>query len=421
MGGGGSAGAVSTLALYLNLLQDAGSAIGAAVVNGPTPTHTRASSGSLFNGTPLMVLASTNEPRFDHDPSTGAARGLLIEEARTNILLQSEDVETTWTNLSGDTPTGGNTAPDGESTAFDIKHPSGNSNGLIQTLTVAATTIHTFSVFNKQGLTGEHDWLRTRYVDASADNNGIQAWFDLVTGALGAAGVATTGTGAAASGGGVVVVANGWYRRWMAGRIATGETDGKLQLLNAIADASTTEEDTNSALWWGMMLEAAAFPSLSYIATTTAPVTRAADVVSADLSSIDPLKTLYLEGKTGYGAGVLLQTHDGTEDERVRIERNASDEIHVIITDGGVEQCDLTLGTVADLTAFKVAVSFDTNDVKAILGGGSEQTDTLATMPTVDTMHLGRDTSGSYANYWCAAVKGWTEAKDSTFIADLVA
>ena len=40
----------------------------------------------------LVKYASSNVPRFDHDPATGESLGLLIEESRTNYCTSSVDL-----------------------------------------------------------------------------------------------------------------------------------------------------------------------------------------------------------------------------------------------------------------------------------------------------------------------------------------
>jgi hypothetical protein len=52
-------------------------------------TFTRASTATYFDVTGTMQTAATNAPRFDFDPVSHAPRGLLIELARTNSLLNS--------------------------------------------------------------------------------------------------------------------------------------------------------------------------------------------------------------------------------------------------------------------------------------------------------------------------------------------
>ena len=57
-------------------------------------TFTRASSGTFVGSDGVLRTAVTNEPRFDHNPTTGESLGLLVEEQRTNLLLNSATLST---------------------------------------------------------------------------------------------------------------------------------------------------------------------------------------------------------------------------------------------------------------------------------------------------------------------------------------
>ena len=57
-------------------------------------TFTRASSGTFVGSDGVLQTAATNEPRFDHNPTTGESLGLLLEEQRTNLLLNSATLST---------------------------------------------------------------------------------------------------------------------------------------------------------------------------------------------------------------------------------------------------------------------------------------------------------------------------------------
>jgi hypothetical protein len=61
---------------------------------GPAITFTRASDATFFDATGTLQTAANNTPRFDHDPATGASLGLLVEEQRTNLLLNSATLAT---------------------------------------------------------------------------------------------------------------------------------------------------------------------------------------------------------------------------------------------------------------------------------------------------------------------------------------
>lgn len=78
-------------------------------------TFSRGSTATYFNSAGSLVTAAIDTPRFDYDPITKALRGLLIEEARTNVCLRSSDFTgATWYRRGScavDTPSVA--APDG--------------------------------------------------------------------------------------------------------------------------------------------------------------------------------------------------------------------------------------------------------------------------------------------------------------------
>jgi len=55
-------------------------------------TFTRASSGTFVDSAGVIQTATTNEARFDHNPTTGESLGLLVEEARTNSIRNNTNV-----------------------------------------------------------------------------------------------------------------------------------------------------------------------------------------------------------------------------------------------------------------------------------------------------------------------------------------
>ena len=57
-------------------------------------TFTRSTTATYFDIDGTLQTAAIDEPRIEYDPATGAVRGLLIEEARTNLLLNSDTLAT---------------------------------------------------------------------------------------------------------------------------------------------------------------------------------------------------------------------------------------------------------------------------------------------------------------------------------------
>jgi hypothetical protein len=71
----------------------------------PRITFTRNSSATFFDSAGLLQTAAADVARFDHDPITGESLGLLIEEARTNLLLNSATLSTQSVTLTAVTRT----------------------------------------------------------------------------------------------------------------------------------------------------------------------------------------------------------------------------------------------------------------------------------------------------------------------------
>lgn len=68
---------------------------------------TRASTATCYGPDGRLRTVAANVPRIDFDPVTGRCLGLLVEEARTNLLLQSVNMADTgvWVSSSGQTCT----------------------------------------------------------------------------------------------------------------------------------------------------------------------------------------------------------------------------------------------------------------------------------------------------------------------------
>lgn len=59
-------------------------------VGGVPLTFSRNSIGTYFDSARVRQSASANQPRWDYDPITGAFKGLLMEDTRTNLFLNSD-------------------------------------------------------------------------------------------------------------------------------------------------------------------------------------------------------------------------------------------------------------------------------------------------------------------------------------------
>jgi hypothetical protein len=207
-------------------------------------------------------------PRFDHNPTTGESLGLLVEEQRTNLMLRSEEFAA-WTKGGSTISANAIADPAGLLTADKIAEDSSNSSHrVISTApTWAGSTAYTFSFFAKAGERSlVYGLLGTTVVTSR-----LLVRFDLATG------VATTSSGSPTA---IAAVhfGNGWYRCSITFTSIASPTGGVV--LGIWNETEVYAGSDGSGLHiWGAQLEAGSFPT-SYIPTTTATATRAADVAS---------------------------------------------------------------------------------------------------------------------------------------------
>ena len=240
-------------------------------------TFTRASSGTFVGSNGLIQTAASGVPRFDHDPVTGESLGLLVEEARTNVAIYSEQLDQ-WTNDGTTVSINAIASPDGNTTADLVTAVSGNKR--IYTLrTISNGPVYTYSIFIKKNVGSVVGFSNINVGDTSTTFN-----FD--TGIL---------TVSLFSSGSVVSYGNGWYRLSLT-YTSNGLSAGLALVFTAISD---------SCYMWGYQFEQGSFPT-SYIPTTSSTVTRAADVASITGTNFTNLYvpsqgTIYVQAPTGQG------------------------------------------------------------------------------------------------------------------------
>jgi len=324
---------------------------------------TRASSGTYVGSDGLIKTATTDEARFDHNPTTGESLGLLVEESKTNLLLDSGDLSTAnWVPADGAARPGVTvSAPDGTNSAIQLNVVSTGTSRLYQSLSLASGVTYTFSV-----------WMRT------------------ASGTL-AMKIGNVDVGVYKS----VTVTTDW-KRYEVTQVASSATR-----LPAIASDSAA----GSVYIWGAQLEAGSFPT-SYIPTTTAAVTRAADVAT-DTSTGADIRTLYARFRSpASGTRPIASLDDNTANERIELLTSGTDP-KLLVTDGGGAVADLDAGTITANVTAKLAGRFATDNYAAAINGGTPQTHTAGTLPTVDRLRIGSNQAGDYFNGTIARLTGW--------------
>lgn len=239
-------------------------------------------------------------PRFDYDPATLAPKGLLIEEQRTNLLTYSSELENTaWIKLNTTVSANTTTAPDGTSAADTLIATTINADHVIdESFSAIAGTTYTMSGYVKAaGLTS----IGLRFTNASLWPLGgsPQVSFNLVTKTM----TVISGQPSAYT---ITEVNNGWFRIAVSATCAvSGIAGARFQLVSGLSNVFLGDGSSGSYIW-GAQLEAGAFPT-SYIPTTSATVTRAADNASMVGSNFSSWYN-QSEGTVSSGYDVILNT-----------------------------------------------------------------------------------------------------------------
>lgn len=216
-------------------------------------------------------------------------KGLLIEEARTNLILQSQTLDNAaWSATNAAVTANGVNAPDGTATADALieQNGVGGTKTLSQSITKSANALlYAYSVYVKALGAGSARRLVMLLMN-SLTTSGVYVTFDIgtqQTGTITAFGSGFSVTGATAT---IQPMANGWYRCVLMG--VTSDTSTSIvpafRLDNGSGTAALAQNYTGdgvSGLYlWGAQLEQAILFPTSYIPTTTVAVTRAADNIT---------------------------------------------------------------------------------------------------------------------------------------------
>jgi hypothetical protein len=336
----------------------------------PRITFTRASTATFTGSDGLIQTAAINAPRFDYNPTTLAPLGLLIEEQRTNLLLNSTDLSTGWTKGTLATWTlNAATAPDGTMTALQGDGVTGfaisGAGGALYRLgnTVSGSTAYTFSVYIRTQ-TGTATNVRLR-LNETGGNNTLSS--DLT-------------------------VTTAWTRFSLTVTTAAGAT--------AISALVGTSSGTANLFIWGAQLEAGAFAT-SYIPTVASQVTRSADVAvmtGTNFSDWYNASEGTLYGQADWlglaGNDYFFALNNGSTSNLIGLGVSVTPTTRFIVIDGGVTQASVNGPTPVANVAFKIAGAYRVNSFAAATNGTLGTVDTSGAVPSVDQASL-TSSSGS--------------------------
>ncbi len=362
-------------------------------------SFTRASIGTYFDSAGTLQTAANNTPRFDYDPVTHIAKGILTEGSRTNAAKYSEQLNNSaiWNYTAGlitVTPnTTETTAPDGTNNAEKITIDSTTPVTFTQANIAVTGTSATYSIYVKQGSTASNGFCLRNQTTAT----------NLICGQLNyATNVFSYSVGT--SGVSVQSIGNGWKRLIITA--TSGITSGD-SLVAYVGFLGASYSIGQYLYAWGAQVETGSFAT-SYIPTTAAAVTRGEDSLTV------PSGGWYNQVAGGFyndiawvsASGVnypmFFRVDDTTTNNRWNLYyQQNSNALSIDAYSGGGAQGYFSSPSVGIAGTAKVAAAQSANNANAAFNGALKTLDTNWISPVITQLIL----KGGGANMWHKTVK----------------
>ena len=306
-----------------------------------------------------------NISRLDY--SLGSCPSILLEPQRTNILQRSEEFNNVvWTKTNASVTANTTISPDGLQDADKLVENTALGQHALLVSGGWSTTQQTASIYVKSA-------ERTKLYIGN-NSLGVGIFFDLTTGTIEGILGAINGT--------ISSVGSGWYRVTATHTAAAAQTLLIGTYITYTGVYSTTKDytgnGTSGIYLWGAQLEAGAYPT-SYIPTTSASVTRNADVISkTGISSLigQSEGTIFYEFAAPIVEDITraISLSGSSVSNRINIS-TYSNSIFVRVDVGGANQVNSS-AVISVTNMNKIAFRYKANDFSLYVNGVNVITDT---------------------------------------------
>jgi hypothetical protein len=322
-------------------------------------TYTRLLAATYVGSDGLIKTAAANEPRFTHNPTTLESLGLLVEEQRANLLLWSRTLTNAAWVATNITPAKDQIGADGISSSASKITASAANGTILQSVTSASAARATSAYVKRITGTGA----------ISMTQDGGATWT-------------------------AVTVSNSWERVSIPSATVANPSVGFRVSTSGDAIAVDYVQCENGSL------------PTSPIETTTISATRNADVVNntgANFSSWynqsegTVLAQYRFPQSPNTGGARVYQFSNSTGSNVIWLRAQGGTNRIYDVTDASVSQASFFAGVYAAGTEYRGAVSVKANDFAFAENGGTLQTDTSGTVPSVDRIGIGMEPNSSSA------------------------
>ena len=368
------------------------------------------------DGTLQLFNSPDNTPRIEYNPD-GTVKGLLIEEARTNLQPDNNSLEIkSVTNLT--TTANATTAPDGTNTAVKLAINAGETSS--PRLLVGSGQNNPSNVSSIFAKAGEGSFNK---IGLGAYNGGgytAIAYFDLTTGTFD---YIHRTSNRNISDYGIEPVGNGWYRIWIKPLNDSGTGFVFVVSDDSTSASSATAGNGSDGLYiWGHQVEAGAFPT-SYIPTTGSTATRAADLASiptanfgynSDAGSI-VAEVLHFTTESGAAASGFA-FDDGSANNRMYYYQNKGQWIGSV---SGSTTFNIDTADPLENSDTKVGTGYKKDNVSLVVNSSIIGNDTSTDIPSVNKFYFGSTSVGTYLNGHIKSIKYYPRRLSDTQLQEL--
>ena len=340
---------------------------------------------TYINSIGVLTAATNNEARFDYDPVTLVCKGLLIEESRTNLATYSQSVGGTgWTTYiqgTGVTPVvvlNAGTAPDGSNNASKVTLDKG-----------VGVTSGDRSLLQKSvsGVTNGATYSASIYVKAF-DVADVGKQIRLTADNMGAT---------------QVVLTSSWQRVVFTGAaVATTVSVG--------VEVRGTNAASADVLVWGAQLEAGAFAT-SYIPTTTAALTRNADVAVMTGTNFsdwfNATEGTFVASYSNKAIGIVIRVMQDSNN-LIQITQTSTTQTTCSIRKFGTFVASFIF-TAPESTPHTGSISYKLNNIAGSVDGQSVLTSGSGLIPSPTYMEIGSTAGVYFANGHIESIRFYSQ------------
>lgn len=343
----------------------------------------------VYNPVSAPTAQAYYAPRFDYDPVTLQPKGLLIEEARTNIVIQSENISSTpWVkSIATTTLDAGIVDPSGRTGT--VYYPAISE--ITQTFNGNSATTISVSFFGKKRTGSSNDAIVLDFFQQTAGtavNLGSYAFQMAVSNpdATYVKNVIRT------------QYPNGWFRFTFQLLANTGAGAGNFTATSRI----DIEGGIAQNYIWGIQIELNAFAT-SYIPTQASQVTRAADTAVIQGSNFSSWYnqnegTVYSEASS-FSTRPIIAIDDGSMNNRYQITFGTGYIPNFAAVSNGAVSADLYTTSLTQGSSARITGAYKLNDFALSANGSFVPVDTSGALPSlVNIMRLGAWQTGAILN-----------------------